>query len=102
MAVIGTKTMQEVVETMILMSSLPQIFAALVAVEKLFKKSMTITMVKSPTGGVTIVQITPITQVGAVNTIMTFGNQLRCAQSVEVEPLHGLENDDLTDLERSR
>ena len=79
MAVIGTKTIQNTVETMILLSSSPQNFAAFVAVEKLFKKSMTITMVKSPTGGVTIVQITPITHIGAVNTITTFGNQLRCA-----------------------
>ena len=84
------------------MSSLPQIFAALVAVEKLSKWLMTMTMVKSPMGGVTIVKITLKTQVGAVNTIMTFSNPMRCALPVEVEPLTGFEYDDFTDLERSR
>ena len=84
------------------MNSLLQIFAVLVAVVKLSKWLMTMTMVKSPMGGVTLANGMLKTKVGAVNTIMTFSNPRRCAQAVEVEPLHGLEYDDFTDLERSR
>ena len=55
MAVRGTNLIQQGVETMILMSSLLQTFAALVAVVKPFKRSTTITMDKSPMSGVTAV-----------------------------------------------
>ena len=101
MAVRGTNLIQQGVETMILMSSLLQTFAALVAVVKPFKRSTTITMDKSPMSGVTAVQNTQRTSVGAVNMIATFSNQMKCAKTVEVESSHGLELDDLIDLERS-
>ena len=86
---------------MILLSSLLQTFAVLVAVVKPFKKSTTITMDKSPMSGVTAVQNTQRTSVGAVNMIATFLNQMKCAKTAEVESSHGLELDDLIDLERS-
>ena len=101
MAVRGTNLIQQGVETMILMISLLQTFAALVAVVKPFKRSTTITMDKSPMSGVTAVQNTQRTSVGAVNMIATFSNQMKCAKTVEVESSHGLELDDLIDLERS-
>ena len=101
MAVRGTNLIQQGVETMILMSSLLQTFAALVAVVKPFKRSTTITMDKSPMSGVTAAQNTQRTSVGAVNMIATFSNQMKCAKTVEVESSHGLELDDLIDLERS-
>ena len=101
MAVRGTNLIQQGVETMILMSSLLQTFAALVVVVKPFKRSTTITMDKSPMSGVTAVQNTQRTSVGAVNMIAMFSNQMKCAKTVEVESSHGLELDDLIDLERS-
>ena len=101
MAVLGTNIIQNRVGTMILLSSLLQTFAVLVAVVKPFKKSTTITMDKSPMSGVTAVQNTQRTSVGAVNMIATFLNQMKCAKTVEVEYSHGLELDDLIDLERS-
>ena len=101
MAVRGTNIIQNRVETMILLSSLLQTFAALVAVVKQFKRSTTITMDKSPMSGVTAVQNTQRTSVGAVTMIATFSNQMKCAKAVEVESSHGSELDDLIDLERS-